>query len=230
MVLSAFVKVCLGEIGEALSMFSEVAVLAHRRQDAYLSVVAQQGVGLAHALMGHVTELDAAVEQCRMLTGGRRNLLLESLMAYSAVYKGEILKATDHIAYVIPRFTRRRQFVFQIGLFLHLTVDALFTAVEFDLIKDPVLLSSMLALGRKAVQALDGMAKVFDTLTPLLQLAKARWYFMYAREGAAERAIDLGLHSEEFIQFPYAEGLLLLHSTRLTCLPDEERRARAREG
>lgn len=35
---------------------------------------------------------------------------------------------------------------------------------------------------------------------------------------------------EQVVNFPYAEGLLLLHSTRLESLPIEERRARARRG
>lgn len=32
------------------------------------------------------------------------------------------------------------------------------------------------------------------------------------------------------VSFPFAEGLLLLHSTRIESLPMEERRARARRG
>jgi hypothetical protein len=47
---------------------------------------------------------------------------------------------------------------------------------------------------------------------------------------AAEAAVDAGLHSESTINFPYAQGLLLLHSTRLQCLGETERRARARRG
>ncbi|CAM9341783.1 unnamed protein product, partial [Discosporangium mesarthrocarpum] len=81
------------------------------------------------------------------------------------------------------------------------------------------------------VRALKRFSEVFDMMVPLYQLATARWNFMNRKERKAEAALNVGLTAtDEFVRFPYAEGLLLLHSTRLVCLTGDERRARARRG
>jgi hypothetical protein len=236
MVESAYVKLCTGDLPEALSMFAEVSDMALRRQDQFLSLTSLYGLALVHALAGRVAAVQSIVQQCRGLQGGssraHSNMVLDALTAYVEVSRSRCDAALSAVLRAVDRFCRPGQVWFSAGLFLHLLTDALFTALEYDSIADPARQAAALKAARKAVKGLESTAKVLAMTSPLTWLARARWSLLHSQESSAERCVDAGLALAEdrVTRFPYAAGLLLLHSTRFKCLPEEERRARARRG
>ncbi|CAM9253189.1 unnamed protein product, partial [Hapterophycus canaliculatus] len=251
---SAYVKLCSGDMPEALSMFKEVQGTAVAHKDDFLSQASLHGAALVHAITGNMEEASAGLAQMRCIVEedwarrrGRRGrtaaategtshaslVVMETLDAYLAASRGDGKAALKGVCRASLRLSRPGALRFSSGLFLHLATDACFTILEQqDMVPPgPESYRRTLAAARLLVRTLGRFAQVFDLMSPLHQLGRARWGFLHGMDKIAEKALDLGLViCEEDVHFPFAEGLLLLHSTRLESLPMDERRARARRG
>ncbi|CAN0418259.1 unnamed protein product [Ascophyllum nodosum] len=253
MVESAYAQLCSGNTKEALFMFQEVRDVALARRDDFLSQASLHGVALVHAITGSNSEALCTLAQLRCIVEedwarrrGRRGrkaattegtshaslVVMEALDAYLAAARGEGERALRGVCRSSHRFSRQAVLRFSSGLQLYLVAEACFTMLEHGMLPpDPKARQKGFAAAQCLVRTLGRFAQVFDVMSPLYRLGRARLCLLHGLESFAKKALDIGLViSEEFVHFPYAEGLLLMHSTRLECLPMEERRARARRG
>ncbi|CAM9220570.1 unnamed protein product [Ectocarpus sp. 4 AP-2014] len=251
---SAYAKLCSGDTPEALSMFNEVRDTAISHNDDYLSQASLHGAALVHAITGNMAEASAGLAKMRSIVEedwarrrGRRGrtaaategtshaslVVMETLGAYLAASRGNGKAALKGVCRASLRLSRPGALRFSSGLFLHLATDACFTILEQQdmLPPGPDSYRKVIAAARLLIRTLGRFAQIFDLMSPLHQLGRARWSMLHGMDKVAEKALDLGLEiSEEDVHFPFAEGLLLLHSTRIESLPMDERRARARRG
>eukprot|EP00903_Cladosiphon_okamuranus_P010662 g10080.t1 len=211
------------------------------------------GAALVHAIALNTAEASACLAQMRTIVEedwarrrGRRGrtaaaaegtshtslVVMETLDAYLAAARGDGKAALKCVRRASLRLSRPGALRFSSGLFLHLATDACFTILEQDMLPPGAEAHrKVLAAARLLIRTLGKFAQVFDLMSPLHQLGRARWSLLNGMDKVAEKALDLGLViSEEDVSFPFAEGLLLLHSTRIEAFPMEERRARARRG
>ncbi|CAM9588292.1 unnamed protein product [Ectocarpus sp. 13 AM-2016] len=250
---SAYAKLCSGDTPEALSMFNEVRDTAISHNDDYLSQASLHGAALVHAITGNMAEASAGLAKMRSIVEedwarrrGRRGrtaaategtshaslVVMETLDAYLAASRGDGKEALKGVCRASLRLSRPGALRFSSGLYLHLATDACFTILEQDMLPPgPDSYRRVIAAARLLIRTLGRFAQMFDLMSPLHQLGRARWSMLHGMDKVAEKALDLGLEiSEEDVHFPFAEGLLLLHSTRIESLPMDERRARARRG